>query len=401
MRAGLLVVIGLGLVACTTAGEVAPTTTTAPPITDEGPAGRLATIDDTGNVVVVDPDGSNRASLTDDGGVSARYTQPTWSPDSRQLAWSEVSEAGGPGLTMTDPDGGGRVTVPTRQAPFYISWSPDGRGIGLLHNGTSGVIEFELLDVAEGVSRVVADGAPFYFSWSPASDEVVVHVEGSTFSTLDLDGRATDLGLTGDGYAAPHWTEAGIFHLSQLGLELRDPSGEPSLLALSSGPLALSASPDGTRLAVQALRPDGPEGVGVALTEPAPLPTGSVVVVDVATQGVVTATERLSFGFFWSPDGRSLLVLEPTDDLSALRVLVWSDAGTTELGRIAPHPAFLRDVLQFFDQYAQSLRLWSPNSSAVAVPGAVDGERGVWVFPVDGSDPTRVADGSWAAWSPS
>jgi TolB protein len=137
------------------------------------------------------------------------------------------------------------------------------------------------------------------------------------------------------------------------------------------------------------------------LTEPPPLPTGSVVVVDVATQEVVTATERLSFGFFWSPDGRSLLVLEPTDDLSALRVLVWSDAGATELGRIAPHPAFLRDVLQFFDQYAQSLRLWSPDSSAVAVPGAVDGEGGVWVFPVDGSDPVRVADGSWAAWSTS
>jgi hypothetical protein len=64
-----------------------------------------------------------------------------------------------------------------------------------------------------------------------------------------------------------------------------------------------------------------------------------------------------------------------------------------------PPVSFFRDVLQFFDQYAQSLELWAPDSSAVALAGAIDGESGIWVIPVDGSDPRLVSEGTWVAWS--
>ena len=64
-----------------------------------------------------------------------------------------------------------------------------------------------------------------------------------------------------------------------------------------------------------------------------------------------------------------------------------------------PAPGLLRDLVPFFDQYAQSMTLWSPDGSAFAFPGVVDGEDGIWVQELAGADPRRIAGGSWVAWS--
>jgi hypothetical protein len=107
-----------------------------------------------------------------------------------------------------------------------------------------------------------------------------------------------------------------------------------------------------------------------------------------------------SIGLFWSPDGESLLVLRPNSSRPGeLTALIWRDGGTTEMSAIAPHPAFVEEVLQFFDQYGQSLQLWSPDSSAFALAGAIDGEPGIWVHTIAGGDPVEVGDGSWVSWS--
>jgi hypothetical protein len=107
-----------------------------------------------------------------------------------------------------------------------------------------------------------------------------------------------------------------------------------------------------------------------------------------------------SIGLFWAPDGESLLVLAPVDAAAAeLDVLVWRVEEVTLLSRVSPHPSLVTDVLRFFDQYGQSLQLWSPDSAAFALPGAIDGETGIWVHTVGGGDPVNVADGSWVSWS--
>jgi hypothetical protein len=129
------------------------------------------------------------------------------------------------------------------------------------------------------------------------------------------------------------------------------------------------------------------------------LPSNAVAVVDVATGAVVEVTQSPSIGFFWSPDGEALLVLEPTSSAAEVDVQVWADGETRSLFAIAPQRGFVRDVLQFFDQYSQSLQLWSPDSSAVVLVGEVDDEEGVWVHDLDGNVPVKVFDGGWAAWS--
>jgi Tol biopolymer transport system component len=55
--------------------------------------------------------------------------------------------------------------------------------------------------------------------------------------------------------------------------------------------------------------------------------------------------------------------------------------------------------LPFFDQYAQSMTLWSPDGEAFAYPAMTGGIPGIWIQDIDGTDPIRLTDGSWVSWS--
>ena len=145
---------------------------------------------------------------------------------------------------------------------------------------------------------------------------------------------------------------------------------------------------------------DTPPGVSAAVTETPAIPSNTVVVIDVASGEMTEVVAAASLGLFWSPDGESLLVLNPDEGGAAeLTMLVWSAGETTELSTMSPNPTFVADVLRFFDQYGQSLQLWSPDSAAFALPGAISDDPGIWVHLVAGGDPVNVHNGSWVSWS--
>ncbi len=377
----------------------APSTaaTAAPAPAPADPVDRLIVIDDTGNVVTMAPDGTDIVGVTDDAGDGTFYFQPQWSPDGGSVAWGE-GRAGGFALVTTDAAGSSRTTIPTTALPFYLFWSPDSRRVAMLHNSPAGALDFGLVDVAAGTADVVAGGAPFYFSWSPDASSVAAHIGATGFSVLDTAGGRTSLGSTAEGYQAPQWTPAGILHLDGATVTLREVAGASAALATVPGPVTFVASPDGSRIAIQSIVVD-PAGVSVRVQTIPGVPPGVVAVLDVASAEIDVIASEPALGFFWSPDGTSLLVLVPTEAGDRLEWLVWDGRATTSLGSFVPGVAFLRDVLPFFTQYAQSLRLWSPGSDSFAFVGEIDGERGVWVQRVDGSPPRKVADGSWVAWS--
>lgn len=383
----------------TLAAETTVATAIPPPPEVSDLPGRLVVIDSGGNIVTIDPDGSDPAPITDDAGEAAFYRQPTFSPVTDTLAWAELTRAG-PGLGSSDGEGGDRVGVAMTSVPFFTYWSPDGREIGVLHNGPQGSIEFEIVDVDAATTEVLASGTPFYFSWSPESSQVAVHVELESFAIIDLEGNTTDLGATAIGYQAPHWTPAGIVHLGEDGLELRQVDGSPRLLAATPGPVAFVANRQGTRLAVQYFVAGEAPGIEAALSDTPELPPNRVMVLDVETGELFEVVASPSVGLFWSPDGQTLLVLQPSDTRPGeLTTLVWRDGETTKVSTIVPHPRFVEEVLQFFDQYGQSLQLWSPDSAAFALVGAIEGEPGVWVHTIGGGDPINVYAGSWVSWS--
>jgi TolB protein len=379
----------------TTSASESPIDTSATAPSREQP-GRLAIVDGDGQIVVVDPDGSNLLPVTDGGDDLAVHMQPNWSPDGTTLAWGQATGAGF-GVAISQPGSGDITALTTPNLPFYTYWSPDGRHLGILHNGTTGV-QFQIVDVAEETLSPLDEDAPFYFSWSPEGDRVVTHAGTSRFETLQTDGGREELAPTAGSYLAPQWTPNGVFHVVDDRLVVEDDSGDRTPVAVVPGEVTMFvANPEGSMVALQST--GGGPGAITASTEDPPMVSGdTVVVVEVSSGDIETVDDGPAVGFFWSSNGERLLVLSAGRD--RITPMVWSgDGGSTSYPGFTPSSSLLRDTLPFFPQYAQSVSFWAPHSSAFAFAGAVGDEAGVWVQELDAEGPQRVSDGTWVAWS--
>jgi hypothetical protein len=148
-------------------------------------------------------------------------------------------------------------------------------------------------------------------------------------------------------------------------------------------------SPDGGRIAFQVIEEQSVQPLSV---------------IDVGTGETVEITDAAIAAFFWSPDGERLLYLDPDPDEEQFRFRwgVWDGTSSFLTPPFVPSLLFAREYLQFFEQYAQSMSLWSPDGSAFAYPGMnEDGEEGIWIQSArPDRAPVLVADGDFVAWSP-
>jgi len=135
----------------------------------------------------------------------------------------------------------------------------------------------------------------------------------------------------------------------------------------------------------------------------------------VRTDGVEWAVplERV-LAFFWSPDGSKLacLTLGGSEGTVGLVVLNVQQGGSRESVRVEFAPSWgVLSLLPFFDQYAISHRIWSPDSRYVVVPGYIAGmherpsqgdeDMHIYVIDSEGLEPPKaVAQGVLAFWSP-
>ena len=113
--------------------------------------------------------------------------------------------------------------------------------------------------------------------------------------------------------------------------------------------------------------------------------------------------------FFWSPDGQKLAFAAVDRQAQALTWFVSDAAGKSrkEVGTFLPSQEQIRHFA-FFDQYAQSHSLWSPDSRHLIYAGLPPAGRGdqaasrrsqVFVVPADGSaEPKVVVDGNLGIW---
>lgn len=391
--------------ACTGEAEPSPTrvavTTTSLPITSTAPfsgdPGRLAIVDESGSVVVMDPDGSNDTTVVEASSENpAIYMQPVWSPDGSTIAWGQQTGTGF-GVGVTSPGSGSITTLTTPNLPFYLFWSPDGRHLGFLHNGATGV-QFQIADLEEQATSLIDEDAPLYFSWNPEGDRVVTHAGAERVETIGVDGERETLLPTSAGYLAPQWTDIGVFHVSDDRLVVEDDERARAVVADVGGLTLFVANRQGSRVALQ-WTGDGAGPVTASAEEVPVPPNDRVVVVDTATGALDVVSDDPALGFFWSPDGERLLVLVVEN--RQITPTVWTPEGTSTFSPFFPHPQLLETTFPFFPQYAQSVSFWSPGSSAFAYAGVVDGETGIWVQDLSADDPARVSDGSWVAWSPS
>jgi Tol biopolymer transport system component len=367
-----------------------------------GLPGRLAILNAAGDLVTMDPDGSDELVLDEVEAGRSQVRQPTWSPDGRSVAWVhvEITETGALSAAVaTSTDDGTRPTeARTAVVPFYLSWDPTSSRIAYLGSPSEDEIELGILEIAgRSVGTPLDTGQPFYLSWGPNGDQLLVHVGEDRLERLDLDGSLTTVAERPGTFSAPVWTadgrtfvyasiDAGDQRLVVRGAE----AGRERPIVPYDGLIAFVVSPDGDRIAFQVLEPER---------------TLPLSVIDVGTGETVEITESAIASFFWSPDGKRLLYLDPGSldgEQLWFRWGVWDGTSSFLTPRFIPSELIAVGYLQFFEQYAQSMSLWSPDSSSFAYPGmSEDGERGIWIQSARlDRAPVLVAEGDFVAWSP-
>jgi TolB protein len=273
-------------------------------------------------------------------------------------------------------------------------------------------------DLTDGEGpRYVLDQGPLWMDWSSDSRTLLVHrgpdhflvdAETGVVATLDLDSD-------GLGYSVPAWRPTGdeITYVGgdRLSGYTVDRSNREADRQGRFGSVPRQAaflwSPDGTTLAVtrpQRVLFDGVLGLRVFDRLSFFGADGAALPVEVRDNTVA---------FFWSPDSTKLAYVTQTGVPGLLRWMVLDvKAGTRyALTDFVPSVEQLT-VFQFFDQYAHSHSIWSPDSTALVFAGAVPpGAVGVSTAQATASRivvlpivrfgaPVVIADGILGFWSP-
>ncbi len=359
------------------------------------------------------PDGSGLEWLEREPGIIA--AQPTWSRQGQQLAWSRTSGDSNE-LVVLDFASGLRLTSTLiGTAAFYLQWSFDDDTLAYLHNDPNqGGLELALVDPGS-FSVPMGAASPFFVSWAPTASRLAVHVSeqqvillpspfaigaGQQFEPVEV------LNPSGP-FTTPVWVDAStLLVVSAQGLVTLDlASGAESVVARTDGPVEFVLSPDRTRVAYR--EPGQAASVsGVSLTQLNA--AGGLTVVELASGKATQVTGSAPIAFEWGPDSRHLAWLEP--GISAIQPRVrwnfWDGEDTTPSALFQLTTAARERYLPFFEQFAQSVTGWSPDSSAFAFAGRLDGATddtdAIWVqlLEADGAPPVRVADGDVVIWSP-
>lgn len=379
---------------------------------DGSALGRLAVISPSGALSTINPDGSDGRTLQRTG----LFQFPAWSPNSDEIAVIGSSD-GRPGVFVTADDPEAElVTLYNDSSPIYLYWSPDGEQVSFIANHSSGLALHVAPPDGSEESTVLSTGQPFYWSWYPDSAQAITHVGSQNIARLNLEGEESDLGFgRGGRFQSPVLSATGSYVALSHELDddvrsllVRDLENDTTVFSQEhQGVLAMGWSPTADRLAY--ISPD--ERAGTFF--------GPLQIYDVATGESQLYVEDDVLAFFWSPNGRYLaylsmarggqqaerrtMVARPNQQnvgRVTLFLLDLETGGRRDLYYYQMPILFMTQFLPFFDQYAQSHRIWSPNSSHIALPVRTDdGTNRIVVIPIDGRQPETIVDGVAAFWS--
>jgi hypothetical protein len=393
--------IGIVAAACTTTlgtdpgdqGAVAPTT-----VPQAADTSSLVVVDGSGGVVVIDPSGTEVESFTPPSGTL--YTQPIWaSADTIVYAQSaprnnrlEAARLGGDTVWSVALD----------TPPFYYladAGADEPTIVSLRNNANAPGLVIEKIS-GSGVLEAVSDEAPFYASWNPDDGRLASHIGDAR---LDVSGTSTEtIDSDASGFQAPVWLDSGLITLTN-----RD---SDSFLARWDGQTFTDIAKvrgaarfvgSGHRLAIVTGGDIQTGGVQASAQALPTISSGVLTVIDLEDDSITSVTTEPTPIFQWDPAGEKLLYVTFVDDPSpALVWHVWENGEDTDFEPFVPEPSWFGTVAPFFDQYAQSVSLWSPDGSAFAYPALVDGNPEIMVQRLGESSPTPITPGTWVSWSP-
>jgi len=402
-------------------------------------AGRIGFIGIDGNIRSVDQTGARNTPLTEDAGANraartvVAYSQPTWSPDGRSLAFARTAITGRRALNSSiwvsgDGEPPREVYRSDLLRPIYLYWSPDSEKLTMLSQPTgSAQLELGVIEVADSRYRPLDQGQPYYWSWMPDNSALITHVGGDirfndaarlSLVPLDPSGVKSDFNIPPAGFQAPAVSPDGryIAYVTAAGsgggsaLMLRELQGpDERLLADVPGFAYLAFAPSGSRIAV------------MTSARPGPSADGQLTIFDTATDARLELPHDDVIAFFWAPNGRRVAYLVPAraadeagleiDPLFAreqgrfyaeLRVVNVRRGNSWRVTQFPLSPRFVREQLPFFDQYLRSTSVWSPDSRTLIYAALTEaGTPGIFASPANGTlRPRLVAEGDFAHWSP-
>lgn len=357
-------------------------------------AGRIAIVGEDGNIHLYDLASETFTQLTTDAVPNAKiYAWPTWSTNG-QLAYFGVNTTTPPPYSLgifvqTVPDDAVRVFDAEGEIFTYAYWSPEDcpagncRDLAVLYtrrDGTLAVRRVRSQDMGADFSvEDVAEGMPFYWDWSPDGQSMFWARYNNELSIYDVasDSVIQTFDEVPGFQRAVDWSPVDDRLLATVGTDVRESSlvifdGEQRITLAEelNGVVSFEWSPDGAQVAYT----DDDRG-------------------DLTIMAAQAGAEQISIsgnvvGFFWSPDGSKIAYITLTregneqiakrsaQNAPVIRWHVYNVASETSQRLASFLPS--RDMLyylQFYDQFARSHRLWSPDSRFIVYGELLSGSR--------------------------
>jgi TolB protein len=395
--------------------------------------GRIAYIGLDHNVYTLSLHDDGLAALSEDGSPARRYQWPTWSLDN-ELAYFCCNALFMQQIATeihVSPDGvsAAELIHTAENTVFnYAFWSPGNCAPGedcrdlavLLSQLADETLSVELVRSGDQTPTVqtVGTGIPFYYSWSPDGRRMLLQRNGQRLDIYNVEtGEITTLPHDAGFFQAPSWSPID----DRLLFGVRSEEGAATDLVIFAneefrilraslpGLVSFGWSPDGNYIAYRTVA----EGA-----------LGSLQILDAETGDTIheTATGGV-IAFFWSPDNTHIAFITPATPRGSFNIssgslrmvstlsqqtdgLAWSvmeiDSGTVRrYGAFIPTEDMIY-LLRYFDQFSQSHRVWSPDSTHVVFSEVTPrGQGAISVLDMTRNDavPFSIADGLIGIWS--
>ncbi len=286
--------------------------------------------------------------------------------------------------------------------PIYLQWSEDGSRLAALSQKDDRLILSSLTPGADSHESIISEGSPLFFTW--CGTKLATYVGGGTLGArmmlFDPSRQQSELILPGvpGNFCAPLWMHQQVIYVARHQgrtalLAIAPQDAEPRVLEVVDGLVALIASPDGRTIA----RAIAPNGDGT--------PYRNLALIDTISGEIRQILEQDCLAFVWAPPGDRLLVCRVDTERN---VLIWQqvDLDGTLYPVIDMMPT--RDLgfyLRFFEQYAQSHRIVSPDGQHLLVAGGIPGrqpEEGahLWQINLRTGGAEAIAEGMFGVYAP-